>query len=596
MVTTMTTMFNGCSSLQTLDVSNFDTSMVTNMNNMFHSCSNLTTLDVSNFDTSKVTTMTSMFRNCSGLTTLDVSKWVTSKVNNMNDMFKNCSSLTTLDISNWDTLLAANMHSMTDMFNDCSKLSTLKWTNWLKSVDLSSTKLTRESLRGLLQELGDVTEQTLTLNDTLSGYLNDSDFIYASLKGWTITPGVTSSYITIKASDDISSVNVSTSVTCLVEITNANRNSRLNDVVNAYTACDTVLLYSDDSLVDLSNFMGSTNNKVAKTKIKHIYIMKNFNTSNVTNMYGMFHTCPNLQTLDVSNLDTSKADNLGSMFYGCSGLTTLDVSNFDTSMTTKMGNMFDSCSNIQTLDVSKWDTSKVTGMNNLFGYCIKLTTLDVSKWKTSKVTNMEKMFYGCSSLTTLDVSNWDTSSVTSMFGMFNSCSNLQTLDVSKWDVSKVYSMNNMFQNCKKITEIIGIDEWYCPALAGVGSMFQNTGVTRVDASSWKRGENGEETIKDLYSFSNNEVMLYLDISGWTITATNFANFLTGSLTTLKWSNWTQTINISHLTNLTAESVSGLLANLATVTDKQTLTIGTTNIAKVTDDEIRAATRKGWTIA
>ena len=206
------------------------------------------------------------------------------------------------------------------------------------------------------------------------------------------------------------------------------------------------------------------------------------------------------------------------------------------------------------------------------------------------------MFYGCSSLTTLDVSNLDTSEVTNMFGMFNDCQKLTTLDVSKWDVSKVYSMNNMFHNCKKITEIIGIDEWYCPALAGVGSMFQNTGVTRVDASSWKRGENGEAAIKELYSFANTNTILYVDISGWVVTSTNFANTFPGSLTTLKWSNWTQTINISHLTNLTAESVSGLLANLATVTDKQTLTIGTTNIAKVTDDEIRAATRKGWTIA
>ena len=619
MVTGMTDMFVNCRNLTTLDVSKWKTSMITNMNGMFQNCTNLTTLDVSKWDTKNVTDMTSMFSGCINLTTLDVSNWNTSKVTNTGYMFANCSRLTTLDVSKWVTSMVTNMGSM---FRGCSNLTTLKWTNWLKSVDLSSTKLTRESLHGLLQELGDVTNQTLTLNDTLSGYLNDSDFIYAAMKGWTITPGVTTSYVDIKASDDISSVNVSTSVTCLVEITNANRNSRLNDVVNAYTACDTVLLYSDDSLVDLSNFMGSTNNKVAKTKIKHIHIMKNFNTSNVTNMYGLFHTCPNLQTLDVSNLDTSKVDNLGGMFYGCSGLTTLDVSNFDTSMATKMGNMFDGCSGLTTLDVSKWDTSKVTGMNNLFGYCIKLTTLDVSEWVTSNVTNMEKMFYGCSNLTTLDVSKWVTSMVINMGGMFQDCSglttldvsnwvtskvdnmgsmflgckSLTTLDVSKWKTSKVTNMNTMFLGCGNLTEIIGMDEWYCPALTGVGSMFQNSGVTRVDASSWKRGENGEAAIKELYSFSNNGVMLYLDISGWTITSTNFAYFLTGSLTTLKWSNWSHTINISHLTNLTAESVSGLLANLATVEDGQTLTIGTTNIAKVTDDEIRAATRKGWTIA
>ena len=235
-------------------------------------------------------------------------------------------------------------------------------------------------------------------------------------------------------------------------------------------------------------------------------------------------------------------------------------------------------------------------MNNVFNTCSNLTTLDVSNWDTSMVINMGGMFNGCSGLTTLDVSNWVTSKVDNMGSMFLGCQNLTTLDVSKWKTSKVTNMNTMFLGCRNLTEIIGMDEWYCPALTGVGSMFQNSGVTRVDASSWKRGENGEAAIKELYSFSNNGVMLYLDISGWTITSTNFAYFLTGSLTTLKWSNWSHTINISHLTNLTAESVSGLLANLATVEDGQTLTIGTTNIAKVTDDEIRAATRKGWTIA
>ena len=38
-------MFSGCSSLTTLDLSEFDTSKVTNMGNMFRGCTNLTSLD-----------------------------------------------------------------------------------------------------------------------------------------------------------------------------------------------------------------------------------------------------------------------------------------------------------------------------------------------------------------------------------------------------------------------------------------------------------------------------------------------------------------------------------------------------------------------
>ena len=61
-------MFNDCSSLTSLDLSNFNTSKVTNMYGMFWSCSSLTTLYLSNFDTSKVTDINTMFRYCSSLT------------------------------------------------------------------------------------------------------------------------------------------------------------------------------------------------------------------------------------------------------------------------------------------------------------------------------------------------------------------------------------------------------------------------------------------------------------------------------------------------------------------------------------------------
>lgn len=50
-------MFSGCSSLTTLDLSNFDTSNVMYMSRMFSDCFRLTTLDVSHFDTSNVTSM-----------------------------------------------------------------------------------------------------------------------------------------------------------------------------------------------------------------------------------------------------------------------------------------------------------------------------------------------------------------------------------------------------------------------------------------------------------------------------------------------------------------------------------------------------------
>ena len=70
-VTNMSQMFSGCSSLTSLDVSNFDTSQVTSMQGMFYDCTSLTTLDLNNFNTSKVTSMANMFDDCKSLINLD---------------------------------------------------------------------------------------------------------------------------------------------------------------------------------------------------------------------------------------------------------------------------------------------------------------------------------------------------------------------------------------------------------------------------------------------------------------------------------------------------------------------------------------------
>ena len=60
-VTSMSRTFYDCTSLQSLDASNWDTSSVTNMQSTFHSCTSLQSLDVSDWDTSSVTTMFATF-------------------------------------------------------------------------------------------------------------------------------------------------------------------------------------------------------------------------------------------------------------------------------------------------------------------------------------------------------------------------------------------------------------------------------------------------------------------------------------------------------------------------------------------------------
>ena len=55
-------------------------------------------------------------------------------------------------------------------------------------------------------------------------------------------------------------------------------------------------------------------------------------------------------------------------------------------------------------------------------------------------------------------------------------------------------------------------------------------------------------------------------------------------------------DISSSTKFTREALVEILNNLATVTSTQTLTMRSTNLAKLTDEDKAIATGKGWTLA
>ena len=84
----MTDMFVCNTSLEYLDLSNFNTANVTNMFHMFARCEKLKVLNLSNFDTSNVANMTFMFGGCSLLNTLYFNKAIFEKTTDYVDMFQ----------------------------------------------------------------------------------------------------------------------------------------------------------------------------------------------------------------------------------------------------------------------------------------------------------------------------------------------------------------------------------------------------------------------------------------------------------------------------------------------------------------------------
>ena len=126
-ITDMSSMFQNCYNLKSLDFTNFDTKNVSNMYFMFYNCPNLTSLDLTDFNTKNVKNMYGMFGDCSNLNSLDITNFNTAKVTDMGNMFLGCSNLTSLDLTNFNTAKVTDMHGM---FKGCSALTSLDLTNF----------------------------------------------------------------------------------------------------------------------------------------------------------------------------------------------------------------------------------------------------------------------------------------------------------------------------------------------------------------------------------------------------------------------------------------------------------------------------------
>ena len=83
-------MFYNCSSLEKLNINNFDTSKVRDMSYMFYNCCILTCLNLSNFNTKKTINMSNMFYKCLELIELDISKLDIKNETRIKFMFSYC--------------------------------------------------------------------------------------------------------------------------------------------------------------------------------------------------------------------------------------------------------------------------------------------------------------------------------------------------------------------------------------------------------------------------------------------------------------------------------------------------------------------------
>lgn len=139
-VTTMKNMFAGCTSLNNIELNNFNTNNVTEMQNMFYNCISLESIDLGKFNTSSVTNFFAMFQGCSSLKNLDVSTFDFSNATNLSFLFTDCTALENLELGE---VYPKTSCSALNMFKSCTSLKYLDLTEFYTQ--------NMESLTGLFE-------------------------------------------------------------------------------------------------------------------------------------------------------------------------------------------------------------------------------------------------------------------------------------------------------------------------------------------------------------------------------------------------------------------------------------------------------------
>lgn len=457
-VTDLNATFKGCERLTELDLSGSNSENVKEMNEMFYGCRALSKLDLTDFKTGQVTTMENMFCICSTLETLDVTSFNTENVTTMLGMFNNCSSLRSLDLSSFNTRKVANMQNM---FQGCTNLESIDLSSFdtenmkfMTGMFFSCTKLETLDLSSF------ATPKMVSMVDAFSNCKN--------LKKIYVTSAFTTDKVTLDFSIFAGCVNL------------PNFNPAKTGKEMAHTGAEGYLTAATASWVrwdaptgTLSFHRGATkpegkniyglqygngqdwNDHAAE--IKKVVFKAGFRDETHTTCSSWFCGCTNLTSIEgIENLNTSYVNYMSEMFAQCSNLETLDLSRFNTENVVNMSKMFYGCTKLHDLNISSFNTENVKYMNEMFDGCSSLETLDLSHFNTRNVlySGLNYMFNGCSSLSSLDVSNFTTDKPRMQLdGLFKGCSSLQTLDLSSFDTGGASSVTDMFDGCSALQTI-----------------------------------------------------------------------------------------------------------------------------------------------
>jgi surface protein len=371
---TLTFMFNGCTSLTTINnINSWNTITITEMSSVFQSATNFNQ-SLNSWDTSNVTTMDQMFLSASSFNG-DISSWDVSSVTIMRSVFNGATSFNQ-NIGGWDVSSAITMQSMfqsaTNFNQNIGSWNVSNVTNMASMFYLASN---------FNQNIGSWNVSNVT---QMSFMFNSASAFNQNISSWNVSSAINMSSMFGYATNfnqNIGSWNVSG----VTDMNGMFRNTSFNQNIGSW------------------------------------------NVSSVTNMSSMFNSNSSFNQ-NLNSWNVSSVTNMGSMFSNASSFNG-DISSWNVSSVLTMAFMFRGAL-VFNQDISGWNVGNVTGMLYMFQSAFAFNQ-NIGSWNVSNVTDMQYMFLNATAFNQ-NIGNWNVSNVAN-FNFFMVGKNETTFSATNLD-------------------------------------------------------------------------------------------------------------------------------------------------------------------
>ena len=517
------------SKANSIDVSSFYTSQVTNMNYMFLYASNVKDLNLSRFDTANMTTYYSIFNGCSSLENLNMDNWNLSKTGSSSaggGALYNDMSLKTISARNWvlpETF--TNIFSRTWDGNG-TPIESIDVTGW----DLSKTT----DISGIF---GD--SKYLTTIKGMDTWNTSKVRMYTSYSA--MFSGMTSLESLNMDNWDLRKAGVSGGHLsgCTSLKTVSAKNWKLSQyfthwISRSWSGGGSPIETIDVTGWNLSNTIDIQGLFGDSRSLKKIIGLDTWNTSTITTFNNLFYNCESLTDFNISHFDTRNVTDTSVMFYNCKSITSLDLSTFRTPNLSSYSAMFSEMTNLESLNMDNWDLSRAGVSGGHLSGCSKLKTLSLKNWKLSQYfTNWISRSWsgGSSPIEIIDVTGWNLSNTTDLNGLFADSRYIkEIIGLNTWNTSSVTNMSQLFfqvgQNASTLN-LGDLSSWNTNNVTNMSQMFMYTGQ---NATTWN-------SIGTLKVYASNISQLFYESHPAKATIaiynnpTNYSNAFTNASTT-----------------------------------------------------------------